>query len=174
MPDVDQLTIESAVHGPTGRPGCIMRWGTRSTALELDVVNATARELYAAASYAETDLGLMRLLRDDVRMELGAIGALLRDVRAARPTPEGKVALRVEYIVGANTDMPYVHIHRGSMEASLSPDAARLMADHWTAAAVAAGLDARLRYVLGEFDQLATADVDAIFTALRHTGRFAT
>lgn len=174
MPDVDALTIESAVHGPTGRPGCIMRWGTRSTALEIDVVTETARDLYAAASYAETDLALVRLLRDQVRMEPGAIGALLRDVRAARPARAGKVALRVEAVVGATTDLPYVHIYRGSLEASLSPEAARTMADHWTAAAVAAQLDARLRYVLGEFHQLTTSDVDAVFTALRHTGRFAT
>lgn len=164
----EELWIESAVHAVTGEPGCILRWGTIETALPPDVVQATARDLFAAATHAETDIALIRLMRDQVRMDLPAIGAMLRDVRLARPMPNAKVALRIQAVAGAGTDLPYVHIARGTQKGSFTPAEAREMAGHWIAASVAAQLDARLRRVLADLDQITNDDINAIFTSLRN------
>lgn len=162
----DQLTIESAVTA-AGNAACYLRWTGAGVLLEPPVVLATAHGLNAAASRAETDIALIDVLRDRVRMDIQAIAAMLREVRTARPLPAARVALRIEAVAGAGTGLPYVHIARGTMKASLSPDAAREMAGHWIEAAVAAQLDARLRYVLGEHDQITSTDVEDIFAGMR-------
>jgi hypothetical protein len=56
------------------------------------------------------------------------------------------------------------------MKGALTPDEARTMALHWTETALAAQIDARLRYVLGEYPQLGTSDVEDIFAGLRRAG----
>jgi hypothetical protein len=162
----DLLTIESGIT-ETGNAVCCVRWDGGSVLLDPPVVLATARDLHSAATRAETDIALIEVLRDKARMGTQPIAAMLRDVRAARPLPAAKVALRIEAVAGANTQRPYVHIARGTMKASLSPDAAREMAGHWIEAAVAAQIDARLRYVLGGRDELTPADIDDIFASMR-------
>jgi hypothetical protein len=162
----DQITIESGATS-TGNAACYLRWPGGGVLLHPPVVLATARDLHAAATRAETDIALIAVLRDRVGMDMQEIAAMLRDVRTARPLPAAKVALRIEAVAGAGTGRPYVHIARGSMKASLSPDSAREMAGHWIEAAVAAQIDARLRYVLGEYDQISGDDVDNIFAGMR-------
>jgi hypothetical protein len=160
------LTIESGIT-ETGNAACYLRWDGGGVLLEPPVVLATARDLHAAATRAETDIALIEVLRKKARMDIQPIATMLRDVRAARPLPAAKVALRIEAVAGAGTSKPYVHIARGSMKASLSPDEARDMAGHWIEAAVASQIDARLRYVLAEYDQLTPRDVDDIFAGMR-------
>ncbi|EPD63160.1 hypothetical protein [Streptomyces sp. HGB0020] len=72
---------------------------------------------------------------------------------------------------GAKTGKPWVHIARGSMKGELDPDQARQMAAPWTEAAIAAQIDVRLRYALGELDQLTPDDIDAVFGRLQSLQR---
>lgn len=162
----EQLSIESGVM-QSGKAACRLSWPGGEALIEPDVALATARDLHAAAARAETDIALIGVLRNRLRADLQVIGAMLRDVRAARPLHTGKVALRIEAVAGAGTGQPYVHIARGSLKASLTPDDAREMAGHWTEAAIGAQIDVRLRYVLGEYDQLTPGDVEDIFTGMR-------
>ncbi|PZG77141.1 hypothetical protein C1I97_37170, partial [Streptomyces sp. NTH33] len=80
-------------------------------------------------------------------------------------------ALRIEAVAGVTTGLPHVNIARGSMKGQLTPDEARQMAAHWTEAAVAAQIDVRLRYALGEWDHLTTDDIEQLFTILQKTHR---
>jgi hypothetical protein len=166
----DNVNIYSGVHPDTGAAICVLEWGPVRSALEPDVVLNTVRDLQAAASRAETDIALIRVLQDRLAGNIQATAAMLRDIRAERPMLPGKTALRIEAVAGVATGLPYVHIGRGSMKGSLSPDEARDMALHWTETAVAAHNDARLRYVLGEYPQITLADVEGIFAGLRRTG----
>lgn len=59
----------------------------------------------------------------------------------------------------------------GTITALLTPDDARAMALHWTSAAVAAQIDARLRYVLGDHPQLTPQDIEQIFAGLQSVQR---
>jgi hypothetical protein len=168
--DEDNVNISSSWHPDTGAAVCLLEWGPVRSVLEPDVVLNTARDLQAAASRAETDIALIRVLQDRLGGNIQATAAFLRDVRTERPMLPGKSALRIEAVAGAGTGMPYVHIGRGSMKGSMSPDVAREMALHWTETAVAAHNDARLRYVLGEYPHITTADIAGIFAGLRATG----
>lgn len=159
-------TICSSVDPATGRAACLFRWGTVEALLQPDVVVNTARDLMAAAADAEADVALIRSLREDIQAEDDIVAAMLAAVRRRRGVPAARVALRIAAVAGAKTGKPYVHIGRGSMRGELSPDEAREMAQHWTQAAVAAQIDARLRYVLGELEQLAPGDIEEIFTKL--------
>jgi hypothetical protein len=166
----DQVNIYSGVDPHTGAAVCVLEWGPIHTALQPDVVMATARDLQTAAARAETDIALIRVLRSRVGMSWDAVGAMLRNVRSERPMLPGKPALRIDAVAGAGTGMAYVHISRGSMKGSMAPDEAREMATNWIETAVAAHTDARLRYVLGEYPQLSPADRDGIFAGLRNAG----
>lgn len=170
MSSDDNVNIYSGVHPGTGAAICVLEWGPVHSVLEPAVVLNTVRDLQAAASRAETDIALIRVLQDRLSGNIQATAAFLRDVRTERPMTPGKSALRIEAVAGAGTGMPYVHIGRGSMKGSLSPDEAREMALKWTETAVAAHNDARLRYVLGEYPQITPADVEGIFAGLRRTG----
>lgn len=164
------IDIRSTVDPDTGNAACLVEWHRGEALVSPDLVLNTARELHAAASAAETDIALIRVLRDRMKADLPVVGVMLRDIRAERPAPPGRLVLRIEAIAGAKTGKPYVHIARGSMEGSLTPDEARQMALNWTETAVAALIDVRLRYVLGDFPQLTPDDVERIFTGLMLAG----
>lgn len=166
----DEVNIFSSWHPDTGAAVCLLEWGPVHSVLEPEVVLNTVRDLQAAASRAETDIALIRVLQNRLSGNIQATAAFLRDVRTERSMPPGKSALRIEAVAGAGTGQPYVHIGRGSMKGSLSPDEARQMALHWTETVVAAHNDARLRYVLGEYPHISPDDIAGIFAGLRRTG----
>lgn len=154
-----------------GRAACLMQWGPIQALLKPDVVLLTARDLMAAAAFAETDIALIDVFRTGLKLDMTTIGHMIRDVRAERPAPTGKTALRIEAVAGAKTGLPYVHIARGSMTGQLSPDEARQMAVHWTETATAAQVDVRLRYALGEWDRLNVVEIEELFTLLQKAQR---
>lgn len=150
---------------------CLLEWGTIQTLLKPPAVLATARDLTTAATHAETDIALLDVLRDKLKLDLPTAGHILRDVRDRRPMPPTPAALRIHAVAGANTGLPYVHISRGSMTGQLNPDEARQMAQHWTEAAIAAQIDVRLRYALGEWNHLTPADIEHLFEILQTVQR---
>jgi hypothetical protein len=154
-----------------GKAACLMEWGPVQALLEPDVVLATARDLVAAAFAAETDIALIETFRQDVKIPDYALGQLLQSVRGRRPEPRGKVALRIAAVAGANTGLPLVHIGRGSMKGELSPDEARTMAVQWIQTAVAAQIDVRLRYALGEWDKLTASEIEDLFALVQGVAR---
>jgi hypothetical protein len=169
VPDIETIDIRSTVTD-TGQAACLLQWADNAALLDPTVVLNTARDLHTAAARAETDIATMHVLRNKVGMDWHGAAAMVADIRTARPMSSGKVALRIEAIAGAKTGLPYVHIHRGSLSSSMSPDVAREMATNWIEVAVAAQLDVRLRYVLGEYDQLTPGDIEDVFTSLRRVG----
>ncbi|MDX3748714.1 hypothetical protein [Streptomyces sp. AK08-02] len=150
-----------------GNAACRLDWGPVQALLTPKVTLNTARTLMAAAAHAETDIALLDWCRKTLKADHNTAGHILLDVRAERPAPDIKTALRIASVAGAKTGLPYVHIARGSMKGELSPDEARQMATHWTEAATAAQIDVRLRYTLDGHPLLAPADVDQIFAQLR-------
>ncbi|HEX4813353.1 MAG TPA: hypothetical protein VFV66_11435, partial [Nonomuraea sp.] len=128
-------------------------------------------DLMAAAAAAETDVAVIKVFQSKLRLDLNTIGRLVLDIRAARAHRTGKSALRISAIAGARTGKPLVQIARGSMKGELDPDEARQMAQHWTEAAMAAQIDARLRYALGEWDHLTPGDIERLFTILQKVQR---
>lgn len=173
MTTTDEHTayISSAADPATGKAACLLAWGPVHALLQPDVVLATARDLMAAAVGAETDIPLVQSLREDIDAEDDVIGGMLAAVRRRRASPSARVALRIHAVAGAKTGKPYVHIARGSMKGELTPDEAREMAQHWIEAAVAAQIDARLRYALGEWDRLTPDDIDELFFLLQKAQR---
>lgn len=166
------IRIRSTIDPRDRKAACLLDWGLGVQALLTpEVTLITARDLLAAAAHAETDIALIRVFRTSLKLDMMTIGYMVRDIRAERPAPRGKTALRIEAVAGAKTGLPYVHVARGSMKAALSPDEARQMAAHWTEAATAAQIDVRLRYVLGEFHQLSPGDIEEIFEKLQKTQR---
>lgn len=155
-----------------GKAACLMEWGPIQALLQPDVVLTTARELMAAAVAAETDIALVETFREEISITRdSALATILGAVRRRRPAPTGAVALRIAAVAGATTGKPFVHIARGSMAGSLSPDEARAMAMHWTQTAVAAQIDVRLRYALGEWDHLLPADIERLFALVQEVQR---
>lgn len=146
-----------------GNAACLLTWGRVRVLLAPGVVLTTARDLMAAAARAETDAAFVRVFRTGVKADMTTIGLMLRDIRRGRAAPTGKTALRIEAVAGAKTGLPSVHIGRGSLKGELTPDEAREMALHWTEAAVAAQIDVRLRYALGEWDKLNIVEIDELF-----------
>ncbi|MEU9972330.1 hypothetical protein [Streptomyces sp. NPDC051014] len=172
QPADDAVWIRSIVHHHTGRPACMLSWGPgKEAALTIDQTLTTARDLMAAAAAAESDIALIEHLRQDIKADDTVLGGMLLAVRGRRPAPAGPVALRIEAVAGAKTGLPIVRIGRGSLRADLTPDEARTMAQNWIEAAAAAQIDARLRYVLGEYDQLTPDDIDEIFVRLQSVQR---
>ncbi|MDX2681086.1 hypothetical protein [Streptomyces soliscabiei] len=169
----DTIWIRSAVHPETRKAVCLLHWGeTGNALLTPEATLATARDLTAAAAAAEADVALIRSLREDVQADDSVVGGLLKAVRARRPMPAAaRPALRIHAVAGAKTGKPLVHIGRGSLKAELDPDEAREMAGHWTEVAVAAQIDARLRYVLGAHPQLTADDINGIFEQLQGVQR---
>jgi hypothetical protein len=163
--------IRSTVDPETRKAACLLVWGPVQALLEPEVVLNTARDLMAAAAHAETDIALIRVFRSGLKLDMTTIGHMVRDIRAERPAPTGKTALRIEAVAGAKTGLPLVHVARGSMKGELSPDEARQMAGHWTEAAIASQIDVRLRYVLGDFHQLTPDDLEEVFTKLQKVQR---
>lgn len=163
--------IRSTLDPDTRKAACLLEWGPITALLTPQAVLDTARDLAAAAAHAETDIALLRFLREELRADDQTAGHLLLAVRKARPLPPRPAALRIETVAGAKTGRPYVHIARGSMLGRLDPDEARQMAQHWTEAAVAAQIDVRLRYALGEFDHLTEPQIDALFAKLQAVQR---
>lgn len=150
MTSADEHTayIRSMIHPTTRKAACQLDWGPISVILGPDQVLTTARDLMAAAAHAEMDVAFLTWCRTTLKADTLTAGHMLRDIRAIRPSPAGKPALRIEAVAGVRTGLPYVHVARGSMKGELSPDEARTMAGHWTHAANAAQLDVRLSYVL--------------------------
>lgn len=156
--------IRSTIDPATRKAACLLRWGQGVEALLTpEVTLNTARDLMAAAAHAEADVAFLAYCREDLKVDQRTAGFMLRDIRARRPTPPGKTGLRIEALAGLRTGKLLVHIGRGSLKAELAPDEAREMAGHWTEAAVAAQIDVRLRYVLGEQPGLTPADIEQIF-----------
>lgn len=170
MTDKENVTISSGVDPETGKGVCNLAWGSIRKLLDPAVVLNTARDLQAAAVRAETDVALIHVLRDRMELDMSTTAAFLGDVRTQRPMLPGTSALRIEAVAGYHTGLPQVHIGRGSMKGALTPDEARTMALHWTETALAAQIDARLRYVLGEYPQLGASDVEDIFAGMRRAG----
>ncbi|MEH0547306.1 hypothetical protein QA802_30735 [Streptomyces sp. B21-105] len=164
--------ISSTIDPATRKAACLLSWGTVQALLTPETTLATARDLTAAAAAAETDVALIRSLREDVHADDTVVGGLLQAVRSRRAMPSStRPALRIHAVAGAKTGRPYVHIGRGTLKAELTPDAAREMAGHWTEAAVAAQIDVRLRYVLGEHPHLTPDDINTIFERLQSVQR---
>lgn len=170
IPDPHVCHIRSTI-ADDGTAACLLVWGPVQALLAPPMVLATARDLAAAAAAAELDISLVQAFREDLRADDQMLGELLTMVRNRRPIPASRVALRIEAVAGARTGQPYVHIGRGSMKGALSPDEARQMAQHWTEAAVAAQIDVRLRYALGEWDSLTADEIDQLFTLIQQVGR---
>ncbi|WP_181786037.1 hypothetical protein [Streptomyces phytophilus] len=170
MADEHVVYIRSTVDG-AGRAACLLQWGPIQALLDVDRVLLTARELMAAAAAAETDIALAAAMREDLRADDATVGVFLREIRGRRPVPEGRPALRIAAVAGTHTGLPLVHIGRGSMAGELSPDDARDMAMHWAQAAVAAQIDVRLRYALGEWDHLTPDQTDRLFAMLQAVDR---
>jgi hypothetical protein len=169
-PDDDTVYVSSTLDD-SGKAAVLMKWGRVQTVLTPEAVLATARDLMAAAANAEADIALIKTCREVLRLDDGQLGLFLRDVRTRRPLARGKTALRIEAVAGAKTGMPYVHIGRGSMKAALDPDTARTMAMHWVETAVAAHIDVRLRYALGEWDPLNAGEIEELFTLIQKAQR---
>lgn len=164
--DAHTCYIRSTTDPTDGTAACLITWGPVETLLTPEVTLNTARDLMAAAAAAETDIALIGWFREELKADLITTGQMVLDIRKRRPQPEGKTALRITAVAGARTGKPLLHIARGSMKGELSPDEARAMAQHWTEAAVAAQIDARLRYALGEWDHLTPADTEQLFGIL--------
>lgn len=162
--------IRSTTDGE-GRAACLMTWGPITARLDPTVVLATGRDLMAAAAAAETDVALVDVFRREYGARDEVIRPMLGAVRVGRPQLSMHVALRIEAVAGARTGLPLVHIGRGSQKGELSPDEARDMALAWISTAVAAQIDVRLRYALGEWDQLPAAEIERLFTLIRQVGR---
>lgn len=171
MTTTDDTAYISSAADATGKAACLLAWGPVRTLLQPDVALATARDLMAAAISAETDIALIQSLREDIKADDDIVGGMLAAVRRRRAAPAAKVALRIHAVAGAKTGKPYVHIARGSMKGQLAPDEAREMAQHWIECAVAAQIDARLRYALGEWDRLTPDDIDELFFLLQKAQR---
>lgn len=154
-----------------GKAAVLMQWGPIQALLTPDTVFTTARDLMAAAVAAETDIALIESLRKGVRVDDAVLGAMLTDVRSRRPAPKGKTALRIAAVAGANTGKPWVTIARGSQSGQLTPGEARDMAVHWIQTAVAAQIDVRMRYALGEWDRLNVVEVEELFKLIQEAGR---
>lgn len=169
-PADDTVYVQSTLDDD-GKAAVHMRWGTIQALLTPDIVLTTARDLMAAASNAEADIALIRAFREDLKLNDQALRAMLESVRRRRPHMPGKAALRISAVAGAKTGLPYVHIARGSMKAELDPDTARTMAMHWTETAVAAQIDVRLRYALGEWDRLNVVEVEELFALIQKAQR---
>ena len=169
--DTENIVYVNSTLDAAGKAAILMQWGSIQALLTPEVTLTTARDLMAAAAAAESDIALLRTGREVLRLDDAAIGRLLLDVRRRRPKPEGKTALRIEAVAGFKTGQPYVNIGRGSMKRQMDPDTAREMASHWTQTAVAAQIDVRLRYALGEWDKLNVVDIEELFTRIRAAGR---
>lgn len=169
-PADDTVYVQSTLDDQ-GKAAVLMQWGRIEAVLTPEVTLTTARDLMAAASNAEADIALIKTCREVLELDDARLGMFLRDVRTRRPHTPGKAALRIEAVAGAKTGMPYVHIGRGSMKASLDPDTARTMALHWTETAVAAQIDVRMRYALGEWDRLNVVEVEELFALLQKAQR---
>lgn len=154
-----------------GRAACLIQWGPIEALLDPATVTATARDLMAAAIAAETDIALIGAFREEFKADDQMLGTVLTEVRARRPMPHSKVALRIEAVAGHRTGLPLVHIARGSMKGELSPGEARAMAVHWIEAAAAAQIDVRLRYALGEWDRLTPAEIERLFALMQGVQR---
>lgn len=163
--------IRSTIDPETGKAACLFVWGPVQSLLQPDVVLTTARDLMAAAAAAETDIAFLAWCRQTLKVDVQTAGHMLLDIRAARPAPTGKTALRVEAVAGARTGLPLVHIARGSQKGELDPNEARQMAQHWIETAMAAQIDVRLRYALGEQPGLTSGDIEQIFTQLQSLQR---
>jgi hypothetical protein len=169
--DTDSIVYVSSTLDEDGKAAVLMRWGPIQTVLTPEVTLTTARDLMAAAAAAESDIALVRTGREVLQLTDGMLGRLLQDVRSRRPSPQGKTALRIEAVAGMKTGQPYVNIGRGSVKRQMDPDTAREMASHWVQAAVAAQIDVRLRYALGEWDKLNVVEIEELFTLMRQAGR---
>ena len=169
-PDDDTVYVSSTLDD-NGKAAVLMKWGRIQAVLTPETVLTTARDLLAAASNAEADIALIKTCREVLQLDDGQLGLFLRDVRTRRPHTPGKTALRIEAVAGAKTGMPYVHIGRGSMKAALDPATAREMALHWVETAVAAHIDVRLRYALGEWDRLDVVEIEELFALMQKAQR---
>jgi hypothetical protein len=172
----DQTDAEHTVYvqstlDDNGKAAVLMQWGPIQALLTPEITLTTARDLMAAAASAEADIALIRTCREVLQLTDSMLGHLLQDVRARRPQPRGKTALRIEAVAGMKTGQPYVNIGRGSMKAQMDPDTAREMASHWIQTAVAAQIDVRLRYALGEWDKLNVVEIEELFALIQKTGR---
>lgn len=165
--DSDRVCLIRSTLDDQGKAACLVTWGSLRSIATPAAVLGTARDLTAAAAGAEADVALISGLREDFHMQDGGVGAILNAARVRRALPPMPSFLRVHTVAGAHTGQALVHIGRGSMEGELTPDEARDMALHWTEAAVAAQLDARIRYALGEWGALDPDDVDRFFTILQ-------
>lgn len=169
QPQADEVAyIRSTIDPDTRKAACLLKWGhDTEVLLTPEVTLTTARDLMAAAAHAEADVAFLAYCREQIKVDLRTAGLMLRDIRARRPAPGGKTALRIQAVAGARTGKALVHIGRGSMKGELSPDEAREMAGHWTEAAMAAQIDVRLRYVLADYPSLTPGDVEQIFAKLQ-------
>lgn len=164
-------SIRSTTDPRDNTAACLLEWGTLQQLVTPARVLATARDLMAAAAHAEADVAFLAMCREHLRLDDPTAGAMLAELRGRRPIPPVPAALRIHAVAGATTRLPRVHISRGSQTGELTPDEARQMAQHWTEAAIAAQLDVRLRYVLGELDHLTPADIERVFTLLQGVQR---
>lgn len=161
-PDDDHVCYVQSTLDDDGKAAVLMQWGRIQTVLTPDVVFTTAQDLMAAAVAAETDIALIESLRKGVRVDDSVLGVMLTDVRSRRPTSKGKTALRIAAVAGANTGKPWV---------TIAPGEARDMAVHWIQTAVAAQIDVRMRYALGEWDRLDVVEIEELFKLIQGAGR---
>lgn len=167
----DHIVYIGSATDANGKAACLLQWGKITKLLTPETVLTTARDLMAAAAAAETDIALVDSFRATLKLDMNTIGRIVLDIRKRRPMPKGKAALRISAVAGQRTHKPYVHVGLGSLKRELDPDEAREMALHWTEAAVAAQIDVRLRYALGEWNHLNPAQIEQLFTTLQGVQR---
>ncbi|MDX3629030.1 hypothetical protein PV728_01635 [Streptomyces europaeiscabiei] len=169
--DAHTCYIRSTIDPHDRTAACLLNWGSMEVLLTPETVLNTSLDLMAAAAAAETDVAVIKVFRTKLQLDLNTIGRMVLDIRAARDHRTGKTALRISALAGARTGKPLVHIARGPKKGELTPDEAREMAQHWTEAAIAAQIDVRLRYALGEWDHLTPADIERLFSILQKVQR---
>lgn len=167
----DIVIVRSTVDTRDGTAACLLTWGPVETLVTPTMALATARDLMAAAAHAESDIAFLAMCRESLRLDEQTAGQMLLDIRGRRPAPPTPAALRIQAVAGYNTRRPYVHISRGSQQASLDPDEARQMAMTWTEAATAAQTDVRLRYALGEWNRLTPNEIEDLFLTVQRLAR---
>lgn len=167
------IVITPAPHDSAAAPGlCTVRWDDTLFVADADQVRDLARDLMAAASYADM-IGVMT--RDG--FEHHVISALV--TRMATAQPDGSTAPRTlgstdTFLLNptraVNGRSGIVAVRRGAQLGELSADGAREMAQSWFAIAETAESDNLLVTALteaGRFTDQQVADVLAYMSALR-------
>jgi hypothetical protein len=168
---------EAGSEPTTGEPLVVMHWAHKVKPYPVDRVLATARDVYAAAAAAEADAAVFATATGSLGVDERTAAMLMRDVREHRTALQerggAKPVLRVGAVFGAKTRRALVQFHSGSLNITISASEARENATRMVEAAVAASIDVRFRYALGEVG-LDVVAIEDVFKAVRGLDRSST